>query len=84
MFRLESDNPEEVSLELTGKDELQVSVVREPNATCGPRVIPVLVLVKNPSPGWHMKLAARKAREGAADLARGTYNGAMDLLARVL
>ncbi len=84
VFRLTSNDAEEVSLQLTGKDEIQVSVARDPHATCGDHRLLVLVLIRNPSPAWHRKLAARKAREEASNLARDAFYDTMDRLARVL
>lgn len=92
VFRLASDDPEEVSLRLQGEDELLVSVAREKSAlllsgscSCGTDdPLPVTVLLREPSPVWHMQHSVRKAQEGTADLARIAYNGAMDWLAQAL
>lgn len=84
VFRLASDDPEEISLQLTGEDEIQVSVDKGPHATCGYRVLPAFVLVRNPSPAWHMKLTVQKASKEAAGFARWAYDGTMDRLARIL
>lgn len=91
VFRLTNDNPEEVSLRLTGEDELQVLAVKEPlgligtsGCSCAGYQIPVLVLIRNPSPAWHMKLTLRKGTEVAAELASAAYEGTLDRLARVL
>lgn len=93
VFRLTSDNASEISFRLTGEDELQVGVAQEVNmhplwlSSCScasPDSFPALVLVRNPSPAWHMKLSMRKGTEVATELAKAAYDGTMDRLARVL
>lgn len=51
---------------------------------CGNRAFLAIVLVRNPSPAWHMKRSMRKAMAVATDLTREAYDGALDRLARVL
>lgn len=84
VFRLTSSEPSEISLRLTGEDELSVDVAREKNALCGYGAFPAAVLTRNPSPAWHMERSVRKTTEVAAELAREAYDGTWDLLARVL
>ena len=84
VFRLTSSDPSEISLRLTGEDELSVDVAQEKNVTCGFQSFPTIALVRNPSPAWHMERSVRKTTEVAAELARDAYDGTWDLLVRVL
>ena len=84
VFRLTNNDPEEISLRLTGEDEISVDVAPEKNATCGYQPLRALVLVRNPSPAWQMELAVRKGTEVATELANTAYDRTMDRLARVL
>ncbi len=84
VFRLTNDKPEEISLQLTGEDELSVEVAEEPNATCGYHVVQAIVLLRNPPPAWLMKQSLRKGTAEAAQFASKAYEGALDRLARIL
>lgn len=91
LFRLTNDDPSEISLRLTGEDELQVSMARESpdlfrcgGCFCTEDRLTVLVLLRNPSPAWHMQQTVRKTTEVTAEIARAAYDGALDRLARVL
>jgi hypothetical protein len=55
-----------------------------PSSTCGYHPFQTLVLIRNPSPAWHMKLSVRKGTEVATELGKAAYEGTMDRLARVL
>lgn len=87
VFRLTSDDPEEISLRLTGEDELAVDMGQEEQGGSSLSCIhpfPAIVLVRNPTPAWHMERSVRKTKEVTAEFARDAYHGTMDLLARTL
>jgi hypothetical protein len=84
VFRLATNNPEEISFRLTGEDEISVAVAEKKNATCGYHPFLALVLVRDPSPAWQMELALRKGAEVATELANTAYDRTMDRLVRVL
>lgn len=84
VFHLTTNNPEEISLRLTGEDEISVDVAERKNATCGYHPLRALVLLKNPSPAWQMEVAWRKGTAVATKLANSAYDRTMDRLARVL
>lgn len=91
VFRLASDDPSEVSFRLTGENEISVSIANDGPAalksgdcSCTKARLPVMVLVRNPSPAWHMKLTVRKGTAVATELANAAFEGTMDRLAEAL
>ena len=89
VFRL--GNHDEVFLRLIGEDKMQVSMGQtapDPRSasscSCQHDPVPVLVLVRNPSPTWYMKLASQKIAHEGGRFARRTYARTWDWLARTL
>lgn len=91
VFRMTSEDPEEVSLQLTGKDRLRVSLAARENppspataCSCRADRLSGPVLVRNPPAPWLVRQSVHHAAEWGAAVARRAYASAWNWLARVL